>query len=88
MNLWALKLLVFMIVPHTSSRLQCDYTPSHLHVRNISSLKYSLSSEVSGLVVAPWDSQYEQFRGVHNQACCQKPLLIVRPRNRKVCQIR
>ena len=89
-----MKLLGFVIVivvtpvPQIWGSLSCDYAPIHLHVKNISSLKYSLEREVSGLVVAPWDEQYEKFRAIHNRACCQKPLLIVRPRSRKVLLIR
>jgi len=83
MKVLALVVMVMTTVTLTRGSLHCGYTHSHLHVKNISSLKYSLEREVSGLVVAPWDTQYERFRAIHNRACCQKPLLIVRPRSRK-----
>ena len=84
---WVSIVMLSTLGVSASAGLPCDYTIAHLNTRNISSLKYSLEREVSGLVVAPWDTQYEKFRAIHNRACCQKPLLIVRPRNRKVSKL-
>ena len=30
-------------------------------------------------MLAPWDSGYEAARAIHNNACCQRPILIVQP---------
>ena len=46
---------------------------------NITSLKRTLETQVRGSVLAPWDSGYETARAIHNNACCQRPILIVRP---------
>ena len=46
---------------------------------NITSLKYMLESQVQGKVLAPWDGGYEKARAIHNNACCQRPILIVQP---------
>ena len=37
--------------------------------------------KVLGGVAAPWDEHYEVWRAIHTPACCQKPLLIHRPRS-------
>ena len=64
--------------------LQCDLP--QLQERNITSLKRELQSQLRGLVevVAPWDENYETFRRIQNLACCQKPLLIARPKAQEV----
>ena len=70
------------------------------YYHQVSHLKYELQTRVSGLVVAPWDDNYEKFRWaedngkhednwhycrkVHTKGCCQKPLLILRPQSQKV----
>ena len=63
---------------------QCQFTEAHLRVHNVSSLKYNLQREVLGEVVAPWNDNYEKLRRIHNRACCQKPLLIIRPKSIQV----
>ena len=62
----------------------CDTSIGYTKQHNITSLELELKSDLSGLVVTPWDDQYGQFRAIHNPACCQRPLLIVRPANSQV----
>ena len=66
------------------SKLNCEFSESHFQTRNVSLLKHELQSQILGAVAAPWDAKYEYFRKIHNKACCQKPLLIARPRSQKV----
>ena len=70
--------------PVTLSSFNCEFTASHLEYHNVTYLKQSLQYQILGPVLTPWDDKYEQFRRIHNQACCQKPLLIARPRGQKV----
>eukprot|EP00092_Neocalanus_flemingeri_P022800 GFUD01024724.1.p1 GENE.GFUD01024724.1~~GFUD01024724.1.p1 ORF type:complete len:607 (-),score=100.10 GFUD01024724.1:109-1884(-) len=80
LNILPSILIIFRLIPPTDARDLCDFSleQSSKH-NNISSLKSSLESVLSGIVITQWDAQYEEFRAIHNPACCQKPLLIVRP---------
>ena len=71
-------------LPSVILSYNCEFSPSHLEYHNVTNLKQSLQHQILGPVLAPWDDKYEQFRSIHNQACCQKPLLIARPRSQKV----
>jgi len=70
-------------LPSVILSFNCEFSPSHLEYHNVTNLKQSLQHQILGPVLAPWDDKYEQFRSIHNQACCQKPLLIARPRSQK-----
>ena len=71
-------------LPYVILSYNCEFNPGHLEYHNVTNLKQSLQHQILGPVLAPWDDKYEQFRRIHNQACCQKPLLIARPRSQKV----
>ena len=77
-------LLLLLFLQSLQSALQCDFSRHHLQHRNLTSLKHQLQAQLRGRVLAPWDDRYEEFRKIHNAACCQKPLLIARPTNQKV----
>ena len=62
----------------------CDLTVGYSKGHNVSSLKIELEFDLDGFVATPYDEQYEQLRAIHNPACCQRPLLIVRPANSQV----
>ena len=71
--------LIYLLLCPSHGKDYCDLSVGQSKEHNISSLKLSLTSLVSGPVAAPWDDLYEQFRAVHNPACCQRPSLVIRP---------